>query len=146
MYKKTISYVDFNGVSREEDFYFHLTKAEMLKFEFSEQGGISAIIDSLVKEENTFKMLELFERLVRMSYGKRSADGRRFEKKPEFADEFISSEAYSALFIDFMQDADKAAEFVNGICASIEVDPNKKSAAQLLNDHNMKVVSSNVNS
>ncbi len=145
MYKKTINYVDFNGVSREEDFYFHMTEAEMLKFEFSEQGGITSILESLIQAEDTFKMLELFERLVRMSYGKRSVDGRHFEKKTSYSDDFIASEAYSTLFMEFMQDADKAAEFVNGMCSKIKADPEKKSASQLLNDHNMSVISSDAN-
>ena len=29
MLKKTISYVDYNGTKRTEDFYFNLTKAEI---------------------------------------------------------------------------------------------------------------------
>ena len=41
MYKKTIKYVDFNGVEREEDFYFHMTKAEAIKAEMSEKGGLA---------------------------------------------------------------------------------------------------------
>ena len=43
MFKKTITYNDFNGVERTEDFYFHLTKAELIKLEFSESGGLTHI-------------------------------------------------------------------------------------------------------
>lgn len=132
MYKKTIKYVDFNGCEREEDFYFHLTKAEALKTEFSEKGGLSAAIEEIAKEEDTEKLFRLFERVIRMSYGKRSVDGRSFIKKPEYADEFLASEAYSNLFFEFMEDSSKAAEFVSGIIASIEVDPDRQSMAKLL--------------
>ena len=132
MYKKTIKYVDFNGVEREEDFYFHMTKAEMLKTEFSEKGGLSAAIDEIAREEDAGRLFKLFERIVRMAYGKRSTDGRSFVKKQEYADEFLSSEAYSNMFLDFMEDSSKAAEFVNGILSSVQVDPNRESMANVI--------------
>ena len=31
MLKKTITYTDYNGNSRTEDFYFNLTKTELMK-------------------------------------------------------------------------------------------------------------------
>lgn len=132
MYKKTIKYVDFNGVEREEDFYFHMTKAEALKMEFSEKGGLSATIEAIAKEEDTERLFQLFEKIVRMAYGKRSVDGRSFVKKPEYADEFLASEAYSNLFLEFMEDSSKAAEFVNGILASVQVDPNRESMSNIV--------------
>lgn len=119
MFKKTITYNDFNGVERTEDFYFHLTKAELIKLEFSESGGLTHIIEEITKEEDTEALLNIFDKIIRMSYGKRSLDGKRFEKKPEYADSFLASEAYSELFMEFMQDANKASEFINGIVSSV---------------------------
>ena len=40
MLKKTITYVDYNGTERTEDFYFNLTKAEILEMELSTEGGM----------------------------------------------------------------------------------------------------------
>lgn len=119
MFKKTITYNDFNGIERTEDFYFHLTKAELIKLEFSESGGLTHIIEEITKEEDTEALLNIFDKIIRMSYGKRSLDGKHFEKKPEYADSFLASEAYSELFMEFMQDADKASEFINGIVSSV---------------------------
>ena len=119
MFKKTITYNDFNGVERTEDFYFHLTKAELIKLEFSESGGLTHIIEEITKEEDTEALLNIFDKIIRMGYGKRSLDGKHFEKKPEYADSFLASEAYSELFMEFMQDADKASEFINGIVSSV---------------------------
>ena len=34
MLKKTITYEDFNGVERKEDFYFNLSKAEIMEMQF----------------------------------------------------------------------------------------------------------------
>ena len=132
MYKKTIKYVDFNGVEREEDFYFHMTKAEAIKAEMSEKGGLTAAITQIAAEDDAENLFRLFEKIVRMAYGKRSVDGKSFIKKPEYADEFLSSEAYSNLFMEFMEDANKASEFVNGILASVEVDHNKQSMSNIV--------------
>lgn len=119
MFKKTITYNDFNGIERTEDFYFHLTKAELIKLEFSESGGLTHIIEEITKEEDTEALLNIFDKIIRMSYGKRSLDGKHFEKKSEYANSFLASEAYSELFMEFMQDANKASEFINGIVSSI---------------------------
>ena len=119
MFKKTITYKDFSGVERTEDFNFHLTKAELIKLEFSESGGLTHIIEEITKEEDTEALLNIFDKIIRMSYGKRSLDGKHFEKKPEYADSFLASEAYSELFMEFMQDANKASEFINGIVSSV---------------------------
>jgi hypothetical protein len=140
MYKKTITYVDFNGVEREEDFYFHMTKAEAIKAEFSEKGTLTETINRISKEEDTQKLFELFEKIVRMSYGKRSVDGRSFIKKQEYADEFISSEAYSNMFMEFMEDPNSAAAFVNGILASIEKNPDRKSMSELVTSAQNNIV------
>ena len=77
------------------------------------------IIEEITKEEDTEALLNIFDKIIRMSYGKRSIDGKHFEKKPEYADSFLASEAYSELFMEFMQDADKASEFINGIVSSV---------------------------
>ena len=122
MYKKTIKYVDFNGAEREEDFYFHMTKAEIVKLEFSEKGGLKATLQAISETNDSKKLLELVERIVRMSYGRRSVDGKDFIKKPEYVDAFLSSEAYSNLFIDFIKDPKFGAEFINGIIKSVEID------------------------
>ena len=37
MLKKTITYTDYNGSERTEDFYFNLSKAEIMEMELSSQ-------------------------------------------------------------------------------------------------------------
>ena len=39
MFKKTITYTDFNGNERTEDFYFHLSKAELAEMDLSKAGS-----------------------------------------------------------------------------------------------------------
>lgn len=135
MYRKTITYTDFNGTERTEDFYFHMTQAEILKMEYSQEGGMTNVIQKIIETEETTKLLPLFETVVRMSYGKRSVDGRHFEKKPEYTDQFLASEAYSNMFVEFMMNADEAAKFINNVCKKIDVDENRKSLSSMVSEN-----------
>lgn len=135
MYKKTITYTDFNGTERTEDFYFHMTQAEILKMEYSQEGGMTNVIQKIIETEETTKLLPLFETVVRMSYGKRSVDGRHFEKKQEYTDQFLASEAYSNMFVEFMMNADEAANFINNVCKKIDVDENRKSLSSMVSEN-----------
>lgn len=135
MYKKTITYTDFNGTERTEDFYFHMTQAEILKMEYSQEGGMTNVIQKIIETEETTKLLPLFETVVRMSYGKRSVDGRHFEKKSEYTDQFLASEAYSNMFVEFMMNADEAAKFINNVCKKIDVDENRKSLSSMVSEN-----------
>lgn len=40
MLKKTISYTDYDGNERTEDFYFNLSKAEIIEMELGTAGGM----------------------------------------------------------------------------------------------------------
>ena len=115
MLKKTITYTDFNGMERSEDFYFNLTKAEVMEMEMSTVGGLSEMIQRIIAAQDTPSIIKVFKDLVLKSYGEKSADGKRFIKTPEIAEAFSQTEAYSGLFMELATDADAAAAFVNGI-------------------------------
>lgn len=119
MLKKTITYTDFNGVERTEDFYFNLTKAEIAEMELEVPGGMTTMIERITKTQDTPSLIKVFKDLILRSYGKKSDDGRRFIKNAELVDEFKDSEAYSELFMELATDADAAAAFVNGITPKI---------------------------
>ena len=120
MLKKNITYTDYNGVERKEDFYFNLTKAEIMEMEMSEAGGMSEMIKKIVDAKEAPAIIKVFKELILKAYGEKSADGKRFIKTPELAEAFAQTEAYSELFMELASDADKAAEFVKGIAP---VDP-----------------------
>jgi hypothetical protein len=115
MIKKTITYSDFNGTERTEDFYFNLTKAEITKMELSIKGGLAEMIQRIVAAQDTPAIIEVFEDLIKRSYGVKTPDGRGFVKKAEDLEAFMSTEAYSQLFMELATDADAAAKFVNGV-------------------------------
>ena len=119
MLKKTITYVDYNGNTRTEDFYFNLTKAEILNLEFNgEDGSLSDYLVFIIKQNNTGRLLDAFEAIIQKAYGIKNEDGSRFVKSDGALADFISSPAYSEILIDIATDSKKAAEFIEGIVPS----------------------------
>ena len=127
MLKKSITYTDFNGVERTEDFFFNLTKAEIMEMEMSTTGGLAEKIQRIVNTQDAPAIIAMFKELVLASYGEKSPDGKRFINSKELADAFAQTEAYSELFMELATDADAAAAFVNGI-VPVVVDQQKVAA------------------
>lgn len=115
MYKKTITYPDYNGEEIKEDFYFNLTKAEILEMQLEKEGGLAEKIQAIVDSKNVPELIKIFKELILRSYGKKSDDGKRFIKSPELSREFTQTEAYSELFMELATDSDAASAFINGI-------------------------------
>ena len=118
MLKETIKYTDYNGVESTEDFWFHLSKAELMEWEMGTTGGLTEMIKRIVDAQDAPAIIKIFKELVLKAYGQKSPDGKRFIKSEELATEFSQTEAYSQLFMELATDADKAAAFVNGIMPS----------------------------
>ena len=115
MLKKTMTYVDYEGVERTEDFYFNLTKAELMEMEFGVTGGMERLLKKIIAEDDKKKIGEIFKEIILKAYGEKSADGRRFMKSKEISEAFMSTEAYSDLYMKLAFDADAASAFIEGI-------------------------------
>lgn len=115
MLKKTITYTDYNGVERTEDFYFYLSKADLMEMEMGTTGGFAEMIRKVVNAQDAPAIIKIFKDLILKAYGEKSADGKRFIKNDELRDAFSQTEAYSQLFMELATDSDAAAKFVNGI-------------------------------
>lgn len=119
MLKKTITYIDYNGVERTEDFYFNLSKAEIMELELENYGGLSETIKRLTREDDVKNIYKIFKEIVLKSYGEKSVDGRRFVKIDEngqkLSDKFAQTEAFSDLITELSTNADKASDFINNI-------------------------------
>ena len=115
MFKKTITYTDYNDVERTETFFFNLTKAEVLEMELGTVGGLSAMIQGVIDAKDTPALIKIFKDLVLRSYGVKSVDGKRFIKSPELSEEFAQTEAYSDIFMELATNDVEAAKFVKGI-------------------------------
>lgn len=123
MLKKTITYVDYNGTERTEDFYFNLTKAEILEMELSTEGGLQQMIEKIVSAQDLPALSKYFKKIILMSYGEKSPDGRRFIKNDQLKEEFSQTEAFSQLYMELATDDKLAADFINGVI------PNETAAA-----------------
>lgn len=115
MLKKTVTYTDYNGVERIEDFYFNLSKAEVTEMELSVDGGLAQMLENIVNSKDNKEIIRTFKQIVLKAYGEKSPDGRRFIKSKELSDAFSQTEAYSEIFMELALDDKAATDFINGI-------------------------------
>ena len=116
MLKKTITSTDFNGVERTEDFYFNLTKAEILEMELTATGNSFAEhMKNVIASENGQMIMDVFKSILFKAYGEKSEDGKRFVKSDELALNFSHTSAFDVLFVELITDAQASAAFINGI-------------------------------
>jgi len=115
MYKKTMTYVDFDGNERTEDFYFNLMKSEILEMELGVSGGLTGLIQRIIQAKDVPAIVAEVKKFILAAYGKKSPDGKRFIKSKEITEEFTQTEAYSKLFVELASDADAVAEFINQV-------------------------------
>lgn len=115
MFKKTVTYEDYKGNTRTEDFYFNLNKAELLELELSTTGGLTVMMDRIMAAQDNPTLFRIFKELVAKSYGVMSDDGRKFIKNEKVLEDFMQTEAYSIIFSELAMDAEAAAEFFNNV-------------------------------
>ena len=132
MLKKTINYTDFNGEKRTEDFYFNLTKAQLMELELGKSGGLTAYIEKITNAQSGPEILALFKELILIAYGEKDPEGKRFIKNDALREAFSQTEAYSELFMELVSDDEAAAKFINGIVpADISAETAKLTPAQI---------------
>ena len=116
MWKETITYTDYFGEERTEDFRFNLSKAECAERQMKfAGGGYGEFLRKIVEAKDAEKIVEYFKQFLLDSYGEISPDGRRFMKSPELSKAFSETEAYSILYMKLATDDQFAADFVNGV-------------------------------
>lgn len=115
MLKETMTYIDFDGNERTEDFYFNLTEAEVMEFELGTTGGLTKLIEKIVAEKDNKKIIEIFKEIILKAYGVKSLDGKQFIKNEQVRNEFAQTQAYSDLFMKLATDSEAATKFINGI-------------------------------
>lgn len=117
MYKTSVTFENFDGEKVTKDLYFNLTKAEITKLQLSYKQGFDKYVDEIIHpisgEPDPQKIMDLFEMLILKSYGVRTEDG--FIKTPEKAQAFVTTEAYSELFMRLLQDEKAQTDFFMGI-------------------------------
>lgn len=120
MIKWPITYTDYNGETHTEDFYFNLSKAEVVEMNLEANGAYAEYLQRIVEQRDGKALATEFRRLILNSYGEKSPDGRRFIKNDELREAFAQTEAYSELFIQLAMDAEMTQKFVEGIMPKTE--------------------------
>lgn len=120
MLKKTITYTDYDGLERTEEFRFNLTKAELVDMELTTAGTFSETMKRIIAEKDIIRIAKLFKELLLKSYGVKSDDGKRFVKSKELSEAFSQTEAYSDLYIELLSNPEEAAKFFAEVAPKIE--------------------------
>lgn len=117
MFITPITYEDFDGNEVTETFHFHLSKARMIdiQVEYGDEDAFATTLQNIVNEKDNKKIMAEFKKLLMASYGVRSEDGKRFIQSDEMSEAFVQTPAYDELLMKFLQDANFAGDFVNGV-------------------------------
>nr|DAJ18451.1 MAG TPA: hypothetical protein [Siphoviridae sp. ctX2e5] len=120
MLKKTITYTDYDGLERTEEFRFNLTKAELVDMELTTAGTFSETMKRIIAEKDIIRIAKLFKELLLKSYGVKSDDGKRFVKSQELSEAFSQTEAYSDLYIELLSNPEEAAKFFSEVAPKMD--------------------------
>lgn len=115
MLKREIEYKTFDGKDDSTVEYFNLTKTELIELEVEYNDGLEKAIKRIIATEDRKALITEFKRIILLSYGQKSEDGKRFVKSETISNDFMQTAAFDALFIELATDADKAADFIQGI-------------------------------
>lgn len=115
MLKKTITYTDYDGLERTEEFRFNLTKAELMDMELTTVGTFSKLMQKIIDEKDMVRLAKYFKELILKSYGVKSDDGKRFIKSPELSEAFSQTEAYSELYVELLGNSEYAVKFIQQV-------------------------------
>lgn len=137
MLKRTITYTDYDGNERTEDFMFNLNKSELTTMQMSHEGGLQQRLKRMIAKQDAPEIMKTFRELIRAAYGEKSDDGRRFIKSDEISTAFEQTEAYNILFMELCTDAKKAGEFIEQI---LPEDLRNAAADAIKNDPDLKAL------
>lgn len=128
MFKKEITFKDYNGTEKTKDFWFHLKKTELLELAaelpdyvtdniFDDDGNpIEPDIGHEIYEALGKKgVMKYIKSVILKAYGVRSRDGKTFEKSDELTYKFSQTLAFEQLYLDMITKDDALVEFLNAV-------------------------------
>lgn len=115
MLKQTITYTDYDDVERTETFYFNLSEAELTEMQLEQDGGLDVMLQRIVDAKDIPSLTRVFKKLIMKAYGEKSDDGKYFRKSADISEKFLSTAAYSKLYMELLSDPDKMADFITGM-------------------------------
>ena len=106
MFVKEIKYTDYNGIDRNEKFYFNLNKSELTEMDLTTAGGMKSFIERITNTQDQAELIKLFKELILKAYG---------QKSDELRNEFSQTMAYDTYFMLLATNEKEAIKFVNGV-------------------------------
>lgn len=119
MYKKTITYKNFDGKTVSNTYYFNITKMEFEELNLKYHGNLKDEIQKRIDEKDQWGIYSLFKEVVLIAFGEKT-DDKRFVKNANSANEFEHSEAYSELVYELAQSEDAMKNFMNQVLPTEE--------------------------
>lgn len=123
MLKQTVTYENFDGQQVTEDLYFNITKTELADQidKADEIASLQTMLSGPARElsvSEVKRILEVVKWLLKLSYGVRSDDGKRFIKGEHIWTEFTQTAAYDAFLFSLFSQPEKAVQFMVGVVPS----------------------------
>lgn len=117
MYKRTVTYTDYNDQEVTETFYFNLSKKDMTEL-LKTDPDIADRLNANMKAGNGALVFSDISKLILLSYGIKGEDGKSFAKKINgvpLSETFGETAAYEQIFSDLVDNLDESAAFLLGI-------------------------------
>lgn len=133
MLKKTITFNDFEGNTITRDFYFNLSKPEMIKLQGSVQGGLDKWLQKASATNDINGIADFIRTLIVNSYGEKGDDGISFIKVKngvKLGEQFEQTTAYESLFMELVNGENNAEAFTRFLTGIIPSDLMKQAEEQ----------------
>lgn len=120
MLKQTVNYTDFDDQPAVETVYFNLTKSDLadnmhLIEDFEVVRTMLSGKKRDLKPTEIQLVINMVKAIMRMSYGVRSEDGKRFIKTDQQWTEFTQTAVYDEFLMSLFADPKNALEFVSNV-------------------------------
>ena len=132
MFKTEITTENFEGKKITETLRFNLSETEMLDLVKADPTFTEDYLRWIVEQQDVSAMFDVIRKLVAVSYGVMSEDGRAFRKKPDDVYDFLHSTLYEALIDKFVTEGNDKfmTEFIVGVFPAKFADSIRKSIRQ----------------
>lgn len=115
MFKKMVTYTDYDGNKKTVALHFHLNKFEWLELETYTKGGLIENLEHAIESDNAKKTIDLLKKIMLRAYGEKNPETGVFEKSEDKSVAFSKTEAFSELFYELAYDEGKSKEFFLGL-------------------------------
>ena len=130
MYKTELTYKTFTDKEITETFRFNLNEQELMDLVEDDPIFSPEFLSYVAREQDVMKMLKVIQKLIVVSYGEMSEDGRYFRKSNERALDFLQSAAYMAFRDKLLSgDGKEFVAFIFGVFPEKFVESMKENAS-----------------